>query len=203
MSKDLGLVELLGADAVGPPGERRFRLFARSGSGSAVMWIEKVQLNELALALDRLLARVTQGRILHVEARAPGMEQEEEEGLVSMPADFPSVPDEEFQVARLKLSYDGRRALILLLAVPLEIVMEAGQELQGRLREDQALSLYCTHGQAQALTTTIMRVIAAGRPVCPFCHQPIEGGMHRCEKQNGHHKIIQMLEEDEDDEDEE
>ena len=28
MSKDLGPIEIVGAEAIGPPGQRRFRLFA-------------------------------------------------------------------------------------------------------------------------------------------------------------------------------
>ncbi|WP_376797214.1 DUF3090 family protein [Thermogemmatispora sp.] len=203
MSKDLGLVELLGADAVGPPGQRRFRLFARSESGTAVMWMEKMQLNELGLAIDRLLTQVTQGKILRVEARARQEGEEEEEVPVGMPADFPLVPDEEFQVAQLKLSYDFRRELIILMVVPLEIIMETGQELRGRVREDRAVTLSFTHAQAQALTGMITRVVSAGRPVCPFCHMPLEGGPHMCEKQNGHRQIIQLLEEEDDDDDEE
>ncbi|WP_052887550.1 DUF3090 family protein [Thermogemmatispora carboxidivorans] len=205
MSRDLGLVELLGADAVGPPGQRRFRLFARSESGSAVMWMEKMQLNELGLAIDRLLTQVTQGKILHVEAQAPQEGAEEEAAPLGMPADFPLIPDEEFQVAQLKLSYDFRRELIILMAVPLEIIMEADQEPQGRVREDRAVTFAFTHAQAEALTKTITRVVSAGRPVCPFCHMPLDGGPHMCEKQNGHRQIIQLLEEedDEDDEDDE
>nr|BBH94434.1 hypothetical protein KTA_26330 [Thermogemmatispora argillosa] len=203
MSRDLGLVELLGADAVGPPGQRRFRLFARSESGSAIMWMEKMQLNELGLAIDRLLTQVTQGRILRVEARARREGEEEAEEPLGLPADFPLIPDEEFQVAQLKLSYDFRRELIILMVVPLEIIMEAGQELRGRVREDRAVTFSFTHAQAQALTSMITRVVAAGRPVCPFCHMPLEEGPHMCEKQNGHRQIIQLLEEEDDDDDEE
>jgi uncharacterized repeat protein (TIGR03847 family) len=199
MSRDLGLVDVLGADAVGPPGQRRFRLFARSGSGSAIMWMEKVQLNELGLAIDRLLAQVSQGKILRIEARVGG---EEVVTTMGLPADFPPIPDEEFQVAQLRLSYDFRRALLILMAVPLEIVTEE-QEIRGQLRADQAVTCFFTQAQAQALTAMIRQTVGAGRPVCPYCHAPLEGGPHMCEKQNGHRKIIQLLEEEENGEEEE
>ncbi len=197
MSRDLGIVHVIGAEAVGEPGQRRFRLFAASARGSAVMWMEKIQLGDLALAIDRLLAQVTEGKVLRVEASA---EQQVEGEPASMPESFPDIPDEEFQVGQLKLSYDLRRELVLLIALPLEIVMEPGQEIQGRVREDLAVSCFFTHAQAKDLTTTITRIISAGRPVCPLCHMPLDGGPHMCEKQNGHREIIQVLEEEDEDE---
>ena len=56
MSKNLGLVRVIGADAVGQPGQRRFRIFAQSTQDSLIMWIEKQDLNSLSLALDNFLA---------------------------------------------------------------------------------------------------------------------------------------------------
>src|ERR1700751_3256619 len=90
MSTDLGHVKLLGADALGQPGQRRFRLFAlgQRPALSAVMWLEKEQLNNLSLALDRVLAQLTEGRYLRTEAQAdpPSLS-------VEMPATFPKSPD--------------------------------------------------------------------------------------------------------------
>src|SRR5690349_17903675 len=103
MSIDLGRIRVLGADAVGQPGQRRFRLFVQAARGSAIIWMEKEQLNTLSMMIDRVLAQVTEGQILRVEARADG-----ESGPVPMPADFPSAPSYEFQVGQIKLSFDER-----------------------------------------------------------------------------------------------
>ena len=70
MSVHLGPARVLGAEAVGQPGQRRFRLFVQSARGSAVMWLEKGQLNSLSLALDRSLALISDGKVLRIEARA-------------------------------------------------------------------------------------------------------------------------------------
>ena len=40
MSVELGSVRVLGADAVGQPGQRRFRLFVQTARGSAIMWMQ-------------------------------------------------------------------------------------------------------------------------------------------------------------------
>src|SRR5213080_4888176 len=70
MNIELGRVDVLGADAVGQPGQRRFCLFARSWSGSAVMWMEKEQLNRLSLTLDQAMAQLSEGQVLRTEAQA-------------------------------------------------------------------------------------------------------------------------------------
>jgi uncharacterized repeat protein (TIGR03847 family) len=189
---DLGLVEVLGAEAVGQPGQRRFRLFAQSGRGSIVMWMEKEQLNALSLGIDQLLEQLTQGQFLRTEAQAGPSPS-----VPGMPANFPRRPMHEFQVAEMRLGYDERRNLLQLVAAPLEIILEPGQEPQAIVREEEAVTLLFTLGQAQQLSTTITVVVTSGRPVCPLCHTPlVEGVPHACVKQNGHREIVQMLEED-------
>jgi uncharacterized repeat protein (TIGR03847 family) len=198
MSTDLGLVTVLGAEAVGRPGQRRFRLFAQSLRGTIVMWMEKEQLNALSLGIDQVLEQITQGKFLRTEAQstpspaAPGM-----------PANFPRRPTFEFQVAEMRLGYDERRDLLQLYAAPLEILLEPGQEPQAVVQEEEAVTLFFTQEQAQQLSTTIAVVVAGGRPVCPLCHTPLtEGVPHACVKQNGHREIVTVLE-DEGEEDQE
>lgn len=99
MSKDLGPIDTLGAEAIGQPGQRRFRLFARSKRGSAFMWMEKEQLNHLSLIIDRFLAQLTQGQVLRTEAQAGGLQS----NATRLPADFPRSPEHDFQVAELRI----------------------------------------------------------------------------------------------------
>src|SRR5437667_12903835 len=112
MSADLGPIDVLGADAVGQPGQRRFRLFAQNRRGSAVVWMEKEQLNSLSLAIDRFLALITEGQVLRTEAVAgkppppPGM-----------PADFPRQPTYDIQVGQMRLNYDEGSEMFMLSAV--------------------------------------------------------------------------------------
>lgn len=190
MSVDLGLVTLLGADAVGQPGRRRFRLFMRSLLGSAIAWMEKEQLIGLAEALDRSLALITEGQVLRTEARADG-----QPFAVNMPADFPSRPTYELQAGQIRLNFDESDNYFSLSATPLDIIAESGQEPQVVMREDDAVSFSFTQQQAQDLSSTIQYVVAGGRPVCPLCHTPLDGGPHACVKQNGHREIVQLGEE--------
>lgn len=197
MSVDLGHVNVLGTDAVGQPGQRRFRLFAMSPQGSAVMWMEKEHLNSLSLALDRFLAMISEGQILRTEARSG-----EAPIPMGMPPDFPEPPTYEFQVGQMKLNYDELEEVFLLVITPLEIVMERGQEPQIYMNEEDSVSFFFTQSEAHELSSAIALIVSAGRPVCPLCHAPLDGGPHACVKQNGHREILR-IEEQEVDEDEE
>lgn len=195
MSTDLGPINVLGADAVGQPGQRRFRIFARGQRGSAIMWMEKEQLNSLAATLDRALAMVTEGQVLRVEASSSGLPEPP-----TMPADFPAKPTYELQVGQMRLSFDEQEETFLLSISPLEIEMERGREPQVVINEENSVSFAFTLQDAQALSTSITTVVASGRPVCPLCHTPLDGGPHACAKQNGHHKILPLEGEEEEEE---
>ena len=196
MSKDLGPIEIVGAEAIGEPGQRRFRLFAMIHNISVALWMEKDQLNNLSIALDRILAQLTEGRILRTEAQASPNPTPR-----GAPANFPAKPEFEFQVGQLRISYDERRNMLVLTSIPLGIVMEPGQEPQVILRDDDTLSFRFTLQQAKELASSITILISSGRPTCPLCNAPLDGGPHACVKQNGHRELVQTLEE-EDNEDE-
>lgn len=198
MSKDLGHIRVLGADAVGQPGQRRFRLFIQTAREAAVMWMEKEQLNSLSVMIDRVLAQVTEGQVLRVEARA---DAGDEPG--SIPADFPKSPDYEFQVGQMKLSFDERDGLFGLEVTPLGIIMSQGMEPQLIMREEDAISFAFTQQDARQLSSAITAVVTSGRPVCPLCHTPLDGGPHACVKQNGHREILHIEEREEEEEEDE
>jgi uncharacterized repeat protein (TIGR03847 family) len=181
MSRDLhnfGRVDLLDAEAIGQPGQRRFRLIARGGGETASLWLERQQLEQLSLALDQLLAQIAGGDLLRPEAMA------ERPATPGAPADFPEHPDLDFQVGQLTLGYDEAADHIVLLAARLELMERAG-EVTARENVDPEFAGHMSRDQATRLSTHIAGVLAAGRPRCPFCGQPIDD-QHVCVKQNGH-----------------
>lgn len=188
MSVDLGTTRILGAEAVGQPGQRRFRLYAQGISGSIVMWMEKEQLNSLSLALDRALAQLTEGQVLRVEAS-----RERSQQATTMPADFPRYPTHEFQVGQLTLAYDNSKDEFVLSAVPLEIFLERGPDADlEALTDEDAVLFRFSQEQARQLSSVIVNIVRSGRPTCPYCGMPLDGGPHSCVKQNGHKEIIQV-----------
>jgi uncharacterized repeat protein (TIGR03847 family) len=160
--------------------------------------MEKEQLTNLSIALDRILAQLSEGRILRTEAQASPPPPPE-----GAPDMFPAKPTYEFQVGQLRISYDERRNLLVIISIPMEIVMEPGEDPHIILREDNSLSFRVTLPQAHHLTSSITALVSRGRPVCPLCKAPLDGGPHACVKQNGHRELAQMLEDEvEDTEDE-
>ncbi len=195
MSIELGLVELLGADAVGQPGQRRFCLFARGWRGSALIWMEKEQLNRLSLTLDRVLAQLTEGQVLRTEAQA-GIRV----APARLPEDFPRTPEYDFRQSQMSLAYDQSEALFACTVTPVEVILDREDEPQALPHDEESVSFLFTHQQAQDLSSTINVLVAGGRPTCPLCGTPLDGGPHACVKQNGHHEIIQIIEEEDGDE---
>lgn len=187
MSADLGVVTTLGADAIGQPGQRQFRLFAQSPRGSLLTWLEKDLLLELSLTLDHTLAVITEGKVLRVEAQVGGKGSPR-----GMPPDFPLTPSYEFQVGRLQLSFDEEDSTFRLSVAPVDIVMESGREPEVVLRDEDAVAFTFTQFQAQQFSASITQLAASGRPTCPYCGTPLDGSPHACVKQNGHRKIIQI-----------
>ncbi len=197
MSTELGLAELVGAEAIGQPGQRRFCLFVRSYRGSAIMWMEKEQLNRLSIAIDRALAQLSEGQILRTEAQTGSRPAPE-----GMPPDFPTSPEYDFREAQIGLAYNGQDDLFSLVVAPVDIIMEPGQEPQALVREEDSVSFLFTQKQAQSLSNAINVLVSSGRPVCPLCQTPLDGGPHACVKQNGHYEVVQVIEDDEDEEEE-
>lgn len=171
---NMGRVDWIGAEAVGLPGQRTFRLLAMTGESSAQLWLEKEQLQALAEAIARML--------LEIDAEKGGdMRPSRSPGSNVKPPNFPASPEIEFQVGALGLRYDPQRDLIAIEAFERDVP------------EDSPPSLRCltTRQQMEALQSNSLDVASAGRPKCPLCGAPLpEAGMpHFCPPTNGHQKL--------------
>jgi uncharacterized repeat protein (TIGR03847 family) len=179
---DFGAAELLDAEAIGQPGNRRFRLFALSRRGrSASLWMEREQMEALAVAIDGLLAQVSGQVVLRPEAQAVVAP------APHAPAEFPKHPDVEFQVGRMQIGYDEEDDRVVLRASPLEVVERNG-ELEVNEEVAPAFAVSLTQAHATRLSIHISAVLSGGRPRCPLCGQPMRDG-HVCAKQNGYHPV--------------
>ncbi|MBI2939313.1 MAG: DUF3090 family protein [Chloroflexi bacterium] len=163
---DFGAIELLEADAVGAPGQRRFRLLAQGARGVAALWLEKEQLQALAMAVDQITAGMpalwARGA---AESRPP-------EPMPAIPE-----PSVEFTVGRLSLGFDEEKQVFALLA----------HDLEGDLEGEPTFRCQVTRGQLRALGARINAIVAAGRPRCALCGASLEAGArHVCAAQNGH-----------------
>lgn len=165
---EFGVATRLDADALGEPGQRTFRLLVRSGSSSALIWIEKQELVALAIAMEQVLEQVAPGEVA-------GAETVLRAGPVQ---DFPLNPTLEFRVGQLQLGHDSVNEQFDLIASDVE-QMEDGPPLP-------TLSVRLPYRLAGSLCQQVSALSAAGRPLCPLCGQPMGPELHSCPLSNGH-----------------
>jgi uncharacterized repeat protein (TIGR03847 family) len=166
----------LQAQAIGEPGHRTFRLLVESDDGrAAALWVEKEQLQALGLAIEQLMAEF-QGRSGTRPPRQPPLET------------FPPNPTVDFKVGRLALGQDeseletGPR--YVLLVYDLE-----GSDDEETTTSPATFATRATRDQLRALSRNISEVVAAGRPRCPLCGEPMDTTAeksHYCVRSNGH-----------------
>lgn len=167
ISNDFGVLTRLEAEAIGPPGQRTFRVIASNDNDrTAILWLEKEQLQALGEAIDRLLAQIGPRRTKRLDVVPPP----------PIPAgpvlDTPAV---ECKVGQLGLGYDAERKLCLLVAHD----VEAETDVPG-FRCQVAPTRF------RALAVQIAGIVATGRPQCPLCGSPLTSEPHFCPPSNGH-----------------
>ncbi|MBI4310776.1 MAG: DUF3090 family protein [Chloroflexi bacterium] len=163
-----GRVASIKASAVGQPGSRRFRLLVEAANGAtAVVWLEKEQLFNLALAVKNLIDQVEEAQRQRKRPAARGGAVPSSDVPLSL----------EFQVGRLAIGFDEGTGLFIFVA-------NEAEEPEHSLPR---LSLAADQQMMDALADEALEVCAAGRPACPLCGAPMNSNeKHVCPKHNGH-----------------
>jgi uncharacterized repeat protein (TIGR03847 family) len=178
---------------VGQPGERTFFLQARGVGQLTSVVLEKLQVAALAERLDQLLDEVLRasGGASSVPAVAP-LELND-----TLPLDQPIV--EEFRVGALGLGWDPETERVVVEALAVTDA-DGDSDTDGDDEDDDPalvsddsaegpdlLRVRITGGVARAFTKRALAIVAAGRPPCQFCGQPLDPESHVCARSNGHH----------------
>lgn len=169
---DFGLVDAVDGEAIGPPGQRTFRLRARAGDSYVALWMEKEALIGLGRSFSQLLAE---------RSRLRGQQP----GAVEPVGNFPQHAQVELQVARIGLDYDIEQERVILLADD-AAALERGDTPAFRMEISRSHALFAIR--------QFDEVVAAGRPLCPLCQQPLDhpGQEHFCPRSNGHSKDLEL-----------
>jgi len=165
------------AGTVGEPGERTFFLQARGGGRLISVVLEKVQVSLLAEKLEELLAEAH--RRFGVELPETVASDDNE------PLETPL--DEEFRVGTLGLAWDGDTQTVVIEAIAVG-EYEAEEPTEAELAELDRLRVRLTPDATRAFISRARRVVAAGRPPCPFCGQPLDPRGHLCPRHNGYRR---------------
>lgn len=168
---------------VGEPGERTFYLQASGGGQLVSVVLEKVQVSLLAEKLDELLGEANRRFGVPVTEPATGAVDNEP---LSSPV------EEEFRVGTLGLAFDVETATVVIEAI--EVGEEAEPEGEGEDEPPEPaehldrLRVRITPEETRAFIERARRVVAAGRPPCPLCGQPLSAAGHICPRHNGYHR---------------
>ncbi len=152
------------AGAVGEPGARVFFLQAVEGTQVVSLRLEKQQVGALGQYLQGVLNDLP---VVPVTERPSDMDLVE-----------PVVA--EWVVGTLGVAYDTEADRIVLQAD--ELVDEDDED-----EEDAGLArFHLTRAQVVAFCEHADSLVAAGRPPCPICGQPMDPDGHVCPRSNGH-----------------
>jgi len=152
-------VDHLTTGAVGLPGQRVFYLQARHGKQVVSLRLEKAQVAALVAYLAGMLA----------DMPPPGE-------IPSTGMDLIEPVVAEWVVGSLGVTYDEDADRVVILAE--ELVEEGEDAAQARIT--------ATRSQVSALSLRGAEAVAAGRPPCPLCGQPLDPQGHTCARLNGH-----------------
>jgi uncharacterized repeat protein (TIGR03847 family) len=189
---------------VGAPGHRTFFLQATGAGKTTSVALEKQQVAVLAERVDALLDEVLRrtGGTAPVPAVAPA------ELIDNAPLDVPIV--EEFRVGTMALAWEGDAERVLIEAQELVPDADPTGSVDDEDGDDQAaeagsgsapeagfgsedegpdmLRVRLSGAAARAFVRRALAVVAAGRPDCPFCGQPMDPEGHVCPRANGYRR---------------
>ena len=173
---ELDSIDALGTGAVGEPGQRAFYIQARSESAQLTVLVEKEQVALLATEavafLDRIADQYPEDLITLPEAVAELRE--------------PTVP--LFRARMIGLGFDPERELVLI-----ELREHSEDDDEEEAEDDEPAAeheegyiarIYATRPQVRAMAAHGAGVVAAGRPLCELCSQPLDPAGHRCPRWN-------------------
>lgn len=167
---------------VGMPGERTFFLQARQDSTIVSVALEKAQAAALAERIDQLLDEARErghGSVIPPEADVRSRD--------TAPLDLPIT--EEFRVGAMALGWDEASQRVVVEAHGVTTEAEAVPEIG----DDDAdgpdtLRVWLSPTAARSFADRTRTVVAAGRPSCPFCTQPLDPEGHLCPRANGYRR---------------
>ena len=150
-------ISRLEPESIGEPGKRTFRLIADSSTSSAILWLEKEQLFQLAIAAQQVCDEVP----------SSGSSADSPTEL-----EAPELTSLEFQIYKLAMGHDQARSMFIIDAYDFEA-------------PEPTVRIWASRTQIENFLSEALRVVASGRPLCPLCSNPLNPDGHQCPRSNG------------------
>lgn len=182
---------------VGRPGARTFFLQAIQGRRIASVALEKMQVAALADRIAVILAELERRGVAEVSAAGP---RGDDDRALDEPL------REEFRVGTITISWDPDAADLVVEARslteedledeededdedgPIAIEADDASDADDEPSDDDPdgpdiLRVRLTPAMALGFARRARRIVAAGRPPCPYCGRPLDATGHRCPQQ--------------------
>lgn len=156
---------------IGAPGEREFYFQVRQKNILISLATEKSQATALAERITTIIREIKKSAPLSAVKPAP---------IDDLPLELPL--DSEFAVGAIGIAFDPA-----LLEIEISFRAEEADEIQD---EDAGpiVEIHLDLSMALAFAQRTMALVAAGRPLCPFCISPIDPKGHLCPRANGYRR---------------
>ena len=152
------------AEAFGEPGDRTFRISAKTDSHLVYIWVEKEHLIQLSLLVFQLSEKVSSNQLNPTDEYIEDHKAE------------PAII--EFRVGKIALEFNPETELFMIEAIQDdESNVTSPIHIQSKIRPEIIIRF----------AKNALEICAAGRPTCNLCLTPIDkDDQHRCPKLNGH-----------------
>jgi uncharacterized repeat protein (TIGR03847 family) len=179
------------AGTVGQPGERAFFLQAREGNRITSVACEKQQVSVLAEHPDRVLDEVLRRSAGEVDVPPASSKASDTD-----PLDAPIT--EEFRVGTMTIAWDPSiDRIVIELFSNVDVDEESDRATAAssadepdEIDADEVFVVKITASYARDFVARAQALVAAGRPSCPFCLQPIDPHGHICPRANGYRRPL-------------
>jgi uncharacterized repeat protein (TIGR03847 family) len=156
---------------IGAPGEREFYFQIRQKNILISLATEKSQATALAERITTIIREIKKSAPLSSVNAGP---------VDDRPLELPL--DSEFVVGAIGIAFDPA-----LLEIEISFRAEDADEVED---EDSGpvVEIHLDLSMALAFAQRTMALVAAGRPLCPFCISPIDPRGHLCPRANGYRR---------------
>jgi len=156
---------------IGAPGEREFYFQIRQKNMVVSLATEKSQATALAERITTIIREIKKSAPLSGVNAGP---------LDDLPLELPL--DSEFVVGAIGIAFDPS-----LLEIEISFRAEDADEVEGD-DSGPAVEIHLDLSMALAFAQRTLALVAAGRPLCPFCISPIDPRGHLCPRANGYRR---------------
>lgn len=166
---DLNPVDRITTDAIGEPGDRVFYIQGRKGLRLVTVICEKEHVAGLAVAIEQVLLSLAGDDADSVVDPDPAIDG-------GMELEHPLEP--VFRAGQVNLGYDQETERLVIIAYEIQ---------EQDIPEQRSVArFWATPAQMRAFGIHGQQVVAAGRPRCTMCGEPIGREGHFCPRKNGH-----------------